>query len=784
MSLDLQGLPDEVRAEIERPKIEKGAALEGLASTIAKLRDEAVQARKESGIEATWLECEEAYLGIDDENRSEFEGARWAKPMSMEGPLVRRTAASGDEGRATAFVRLTSRYVDAGTAKGCEISLPIDGKPFTMKTTPFPEMAGAADDMTPAEQVTGQPMPGKDGQPLTVQDLAKHAISMAEAKAEKAATRIYDWMVEYKHPAEMRKVIFDGARIGVGVIKGPIPEVRTSRVLRQTEATPEGKGSIAVEIVKAVKPAARWLDPWFFYPAPGCGEDIHKGGHAFELDPMLAAELAALGDGEGFDKQAIDDVIAAGPGQNRADAGNPRKPPHKKQFDVWHMHGKIDRAAFKAANEAQAATLGEKVDQVFAIVTLVNDRIIRAILPPLDSGKLPYHVFNWRRRAGHWAGVGVGEQVRTPQRIVNSATRAMLNNAGKSAGSQIVMIPGAVTPANGNDLITPDKQWWLDPNSGIDDVRKAFQAFQWPNMTPQLMSVVEYGFKLAEEHSSIPLISQGQSGKTTPDTFGGQQLQDNNANQLLRDVGFGLNDTVTTPLVDGFYEWLLLDPDVPDDEKGDYNVDTSGALAIIEKALQDQTILAMSNMVANPAFRIDPAKWFEQFCRSKRMAPADFQYSDADWEKVSSQPPPPPPAVQAAQIRAASAEKIAQSHDNLAAQRNATDKDRDTIYAQAEQQRAQDNARSRIEELQLKVRLAELELAQQERISLQEAKVKLADTTMKLTVQKELSAAALGADLHKHQNPVPSPEAALEKPVVTPPTEPAGRAEDGQSFAE
>jgi hypothetical protein len=27
---------------------------------------------------------------------------------------------------------------------------------------------------------------------------------------------------------------------------------------------------------------------------------------------------------------------------------------------------------------------------------------------PLDSGELPYHSVPWQRRAGHWAGVGVG----------------------------------------------------------------------------------------------------------------------------------------------------------------------------------------------------------------------------------------------------------------------------------------------------------------------------------------------------------------------------------------
>ena len=757
----LQELPEEVRAEIERPQVERADRLNGLATHIAKLRDEAVAARKESGIEATWHDCEEAYLGIDDLTRNDFMAAKWAKPMTMEGGLIKKTNPS-DSTKATAFVMVTARYVDAGTAKVCETALPVDGKPFTLKATPVPELSGAAEDNTPAEQITGQPMPGPDGQPMAVKDLAKHQIEKAEKAAEKACTRIYDWMVEYKHPAEMRKVIFDGARIGVGVVHGPIPEPRKARVLRRDAQA----GAVTLEIVQKIKPAARWVDPWNFYPAPGCGEDIHRGGHAFEYDRMLAAELAGL-NGPGWIKSAIKEVIKEGPNKVNLEQGNPHEPQHKKQYDVWHFTGKIARAAFEAANGDQAEDLTEGVDEVQAVVTLVNDRVVRAIRPVLESDNLPYRVFNWRRRAGHWAGVGVAEQVKTPQKVVNAATRAMLNNAGMSAGSQIVSIMGALIPADGNQKITPDKLWWLDPASaaGIDDVRKAFAAFEWPNKTPQLMSIVEYGFKLAEEHSSIPLITQGQSGDTTPDTFGGQQLQDNNANQLLRDVGFGLNDTVTTPLVDDFYEWLLLDPDVPDEEKGDYQVDTSGALAIIEKALQDQFIPQLVAASKDPAYDPHPGRCMEALLRSKRLSPEQFQLTEAEKEAKAQQPPPVPPQIEAAKIRAASAEKIAAEQTQLAAQRNQNDIDRDTAYQNSLNERGQATDALALETLRLKLRLAELEYANKQSISLQDAKVALARDTMKLNLQRELA----GADGEGPQ-------------VATPAVEPEGRAEPGRAF--
>ena len=771
---DLQDLPEEVRAEIERPQAERADRLHGLATHIAKLRDEAVAARKESGIEATWHDCEEAYLGIDDLTRNDFMAAKWAKPMTMEGGLIKKTNPA-DSTKATAFVMVTARYVDAGTAKVCETALPVDGKPFTLKATPVPELSSASEDSTPAEQITGQPMPGPDGQPVAVKDLAKHQIEKAEKAAEKACARIYDWMVEYKHPAEMRKVIFDGARIGTGVIHGPIPEPRKARVLRRSapaavsaQTATAQASTITLEIVQKIKPAARWVDPWNFYPAPGCGEDIHRGGHAFEYDRMLAAELAGLS-GPGWIKPAIMEVIKEGPNKVNLEQGNPHEPQHKKQFDVWHFTGKIARAAFEAANGDQAEELPEGVDEVQAVVTLVNDRVVRAIRPVLESDNLPYRVFNWRRRAGHWAGVGVAEQVKTPQKVVNAATRAMLNNAGMSAGSQIVSIMGALIPADGSNKITPDKLWWLDPASaaGIDDVRKAFAAFEWPNKTPQLMSIVEYGFKLAEEHSSIPLITQGQSGDTTPDTFGGQQLQDNNANQLLRDVGFGLNDTVTTPLVDDFYEWLLLDPDVPDDEKGDYQVDTSGALAIIEKALQDQFIPQLVAASKDPAYELHPGRCMEAMLRSKRLSPEQFQLTEAEKEAKAKQPPPKAPAVEAAEIRAQAQVQVAQSRDQLMVEKIRVDTDRDTMHLQAQTERTAMEREGMLEELRLRERIALLQYATQERISLQEAKVALARDTMKLQVQKELA----GADGKGPQ-------------VATPPTEPEGRAAPGRAYQE
>lgn len=791
---DLEDLPPAVAEEIAAARARVMKKLDAFALYVAEKRDEAVKARKASGIEEIWTYCEEAYLGIDDLNRHEWAGQKWAqwiKSPSPEGPL--RRSRPEDDMRATAYPRITARYVDAGAAKMAEILLPVDGKPSSLKATPVPELSRALKNKTQVnDPTTGlpavrparpdempqaqQPAPGQPPQgeqpapaqapqvPLTVKDLAEHQIALAEEAAEEATDQIHDWLVECRHARTMRKTIFDGARLGTMIVKGPIP------ARREATAVLTGDGGVSIEVVSKLVPETARVSPWNFFPDPTCGEDIQRGQYVVELDEINEKGLRALRDQKGYIPWAIDRVIDEGPDKcnTRNEGRVATSQSNKGVYKLWTFWGSISADQLKISNPELYQQHRDKIGrQVYAIVTMVNDTPIKVALNPLKTGRFPHKVAVWRRRDGHWAGQGVAEQMRAPQQIMTGAVRGMLNNAGKSAGAQIVRNSDVIIPANGSDVITPDKEWVKDPAASSEDVRNAFAVFTIPNVTPQLLSIIEFAFRLAEESTSIPLITQGQSGDTTPDTFGATQLQNNNANQLLRDVGFSIAEDLTEPLIGDFYEWLLLDPNVPDSAKGDMQADVSGMTALIEKAVQDQTIAMMGGMVANPAFGIDPKRWFRQFLRSKRLVPTDFQYSEAEQREIDSRPPPPPPQVQAAQIRAEAQVATAQSRDQLAAHRISVDTDRDRMAIEAQAQRTQMERETNLAELAIKRELAMLDYANRYQISLDSVKADLAKTTMQLKAQM-----ALSGDDGK------GPEVA--KPAV----EPEGRARDDRAFQE
>lgn len=795
--IDETDLPDELQGKPGGPATsmtdeERASRLAKLGLAIAAKRDEAVRARKDSGIEAVWAECEAAYISMDDANAHEFAKAKWAKPTSIDGPVTRNNV-QPDETKSTAFIPLTARYVDAGAAMVSEIILPIDGKAFGLTSTPVPDLVEQIDDnrqvVDDAPEGTGQPLtrpagpndappadpamavsqngpqpqPGPPSQvPLTVKDLVQEKLDEASQQAEKAEQRIYDWMVEAKYPLQMRKVVFDASRIGAGVLKAPFPQQRKKRALTIT------KDAVALQYEYKTAPDMKWIDPWNFFPNGSCGEDIHEGDDCFERDFISEGKLKVLKNEKTssgkpiYIPDAIDRVIAEGPEKSNVENGNPSKEGRKSRFTIWYSYARLSRDDMALAGAHGMEDLPDEVVECHAIVTLVNDTVIRVTLNPLDSGNFPYRVLSWSRRAGHWAGRGVGEQVSVAQRIVNGGTRRLLENAGKSAGCQFVIDPSSIKPGDNSWTITPDKIWLKQPDATMDDVRKAFMSVAIRNVGEQLMKIIDYGFKIAEEASSIPLITQGQQGESSPETFGQAELQNTNAHTMLRAKAYAVDDNITEPLINDLYDWLLMDPSVPNDEKGDFDIDAHGSIVMVEKAIQEQFLMQMGNLILNPVFGKNPKKWMNEVLKSKRLDASKMDYTEQEAAEMAKRPPPEDPRVTAAKIAA-----------GATTQKSKMDTDRDTAYVNAEAEKNKNDHEARMTELALKKELAMLDYATRRGIALDQVKAELAQTTMKLDVQKDLSLAGHIKDLHVHHS---TPQ------VITPPTEPVGRAEPGAAF--
>lgn len=760
-SLEGEAMPEEISGDqAEQQRQEQQAILNALGATISKLRDEAVKGRAASGIEQEWLEDEEHYEGIDDANRAEMP----RKSLSMSGSVKltgNETKSSGN--RSTIFLNISRPYVDAASARVSDMLLPTDDRNWAIKPTPIPELIKGQEDESPAFAPNGQPimrppklgeapvaqqgMPGM--QPGMVQakvrDVVAELLDKATKQSEKAQRRIDDWLQECQYHAEVRLVIESSARTGTGILKGPVPQMFKRRAVTRTL---EGMGLILTE---QINPVSKWVDVWDFFPDPSCGDNIHNGKYVFERQYMTARKLKELSGLDGYIAEAIDECLEEGPMSQMSGTTSKqdgREKSDKDQFEIWYYHGYLDSEELDAAG-----CECEEGKQIPSILTLVNGRVIKTAISPLDSGEFPYDVMAWQRRVGHWAGIGVARQMRTCQRGVNAAARNLMDNAGRSSRPYTVLRKGVIEPG-------PD-QWTFYANEEAGDVSQFMTFFVMPSLQAELVNILQLFMKFAEDVTGLPMLIQGQLGKA-PDTVGGMTLLNNNATSVLRRIARTFDDRVTEPHISRYYEWLLMYGD-EDDEKGDFTIDARGSSALIERDQQNQAMLGLVQLSANPAFGLDPEKVMQEALKAQRLDPKRLELDEEKKAKMAQRPPPPQIAV--AQIREQGATQRAQMQAQAKGQELQATMQKTQMELQAD---AAENEKDRMLEqwmAQVDAQLKSAELAGEQSMSLANIKQLLAREAMKLRTTKELAYAK-------------APASVMPKP----PIEPQGRAPNGMSY--
>lgn len=747
-----QEIPEEqdVDKEAEEQRLR---TLNAIGIMLAAKRKEAIEGKVQLGIEDDMQEDEEFYQGYDDANRHEFEKSS-SSSRTIEGKTRLQNTRSKSSG-STVFPNITQPYVDAASARVGDVLLPADDRNYSLMATPLPDLS---------EEIKAD----DNAEPSQEKIEFDRLVAEADRKAQLAEDQIEDWLQETDYNAEMRKVIDDVVRLGSGVMKGPVPAMRRSSVM-----THNVDGSIELTFKNELKPESYRVDPWNFFPDAACGESIHNGSITFERDYITGKKLESFkeevnDDGESlYINSQIDACLKEGPGKNKEN--NDRRDRDqigtKNQYEIWYIYANIKAEEMVACG----CEVGEG-ESFNAVITMVNDNVIRAALNPFDTGEFPYDLIPWKRRPCMPWGMSLARQLRTPQRIVVGATRRMMDNLGLAAGPQLVVSRG-VTPENGIWEIKPLKIWEQDDDA-VNSATSPVQAVIVPTMQAELTATIQLGMKMAEEVTGMPMLMQGQQG-SAPDTVGGMTILNNNANSILRRIARIFDNHGTVPHITRYY-YYLMNYGGNDDMKGDFQVMARGSSALVERDIQNQEMVGVLQLCLNPAFGKDPKKAMDEYLKSRRFDSGAFDFTEDELKKLEEQQPQIPPQIEAAKIRAEVDMKKLEVNNQMEEQKilagGQIEKAKiDATALQKDKEMAQEAQRDEIEQ---KLKLAELQLKQQDAaaanvnkkdISLDKAKTTLATTSMKLNLQKELSSGKGGE-------------------VITPPVEPPQRAPDGRSF--
>lgn len=715
-------------------------ALETIGKEVRKKIDESVTWRKSTGIEDMWREDDEYYHGIDDLNRG---NVRFLKSAGMVGGLTK--AKPVDDTRCTAFFNITRQFVDAGAARAGDILCSTGDWNFTMKPTPAPTpVSGGAVDST---------------------NLPEQAMADLRARCERGETRIHDWLTECSYHAEVRKALESGAKLGTGILKGPVPR---KRKLRKAQ---ENGGRTTMTIVEDMVPRSYSVDIDNFFPAKDCGENFQDGPYCSERAYMSAKQLKALIGVPGYMTEQIEKVLDEGPNRKNYDADTSSRLLQSNtldsdMFEVWYFYGDIPKTSLTEMEVAiDSKDLRETIP---AIVTLVNETPIKAFLNPLDSGEFPYDMFPWQRVSGLPWGTGIARHGRTAQDMLNASMRNLMNNAGVACGPQVVIMQKYVYPLDGQWMLTPRKVWVVREDVDPQYAKSAIFTIDITMYQNEMNAIVQMAYKMMEDSTGILFIMQGQQG-SAPDTVGGMVLLHQNASAFLRKLARTFDTTVTEPHIRRYHEWLIL-YGKDEGEKGDWSIEAVGSTALVDRDIQGMMAMQILSLSANPVYGIDPEKAAEEVLKASRFIPEKFKM---DEERKKQLQTPGNPAVEVAQIRA----EVERMKDETArwstkisaftAQRKMeVDTDRDNVYQRTMANRDAVNAQTRRDEMMMKRQLAIMDYANRRGIALDQVKADLANTAMKLRTQVRLMRQGKGPQ------------------VAEPPMEPPGRAKEGRAYVE
>lgn len=716
--------------------------LQQFGNALSKKRDQWIRARAATDWDKRVAQDIDQYHSKDYANKM---AANMMESVQQGYPVTTRESKPH---RSTVFVGITRQKTNAAEARVSDILLPTDDKNWGIQPTPDPEGAQALEDNGHLiDPLTQQPVmvdalgnvcdPGDPGaQPLKKKQVAQAAQWIAHKRAKAMELKIDDQLVESDYNAEVRKMLHNAAVTGTGVMKGPVVTKRVRKAWRDMAPDAGGKTVQAMEVLEDLSPASFSIDPRMVWEDPSCGDDIKNGEGIYEAQKMTGRQVKELSKQPGYLPDQLRQVITEGPKLSSAmvearQVLDDHNTEADKTYWHWTYWGELDPQDLVAAG-VDVTNAEDPLESFCGCVEMINNTVVRAYMNPLENSPIPYDFFPWEKVQGSPRGYGIPYLMRSQQSVTNAAWRQMMDNSGITAGPQIVLRQGTVTPADGQWKLTPFKFWYAaDDNT---DVTKAFTAVEFESHQEELAAIIKLAEDLGDQETATPMMAQGQQG-SAPDTVGGMQMLMNNANVVLRRLVKQFDDFVTKPHIGRYYDYNMMYSD-EEDIKGDFAIDARGSSALIIRDIQNQAFLGLLQTATNPVFgpMVDMRALFTKALQAQHIDPADIMLTAEQEAAIQAKkaPPPPDPRIQVAQINAEAEVKIA-SGEQAAAQ----------AEVQSRQQAEVADRQLRVAELQLTRDIAVMKQAGLEKTSVAAINAELAQAMMADRTRKELAAANL-----------------------------------------
>lgn len=603
---------------------------QGLGPRLQSLFREYKDARKDN--EDQWILNLRQYLGqYDPETLAKLTGAR-----------------------SKIFVGLTRTKVMSAFSRLVDLLFQPGQDFWSVEPTPVPEL----DPIETAEimkKATAQVMQASGAMAPTqvmdiinqrkdelITDVRQEVMERCKTAAEEMTLTIRDQLVETNAEQKLKEAIMEACIFGTGCVKSGT--VRIDRTKRWKRMMVNGVQTHALMIKEEVRPEIESVSIFDIYPDPYAtsNEDLHG---LFRRHVLTRRQFRELRDLDGFDGDAIADILENSPQGNyieedyeriRREVANIKvQSGPTNRFEVLEYWGSLNVADLRAAGVDDLPEDSDDGDEFDANVWICDGQVIRAMLNPIPDGRIPYNCFPYERNPHQFWGTGVPAMMRDSQQTMNAATRIFIDNMAISSGPMVEINSDFLEAGEDARDLHPWKVWLRsggDPNSPM--VR-----FHQPIANANgLSTIIDMFRKFADETTSLPSYTHGDTGQSLNKTATGMSILMGNANVALKSTLKNLDDFMTIPLIKSLYNWNM---EWSDNErlKGDLKVNARGSTSLIQREVRSQRLLQFLQLISNP---VDMAitkrqQLLTEIAKSMDINPAEVFKSERELAQEAAQ---------------------------------------------------------------------------------------------------------------------------------------------------
>lgn len=550
-------------------------------------------------------------------------------------------ALEGHDWRSKVFVRFTRRKIISAVSQIEDIIFQGGQLPYSMAPTPIPE------------NVAGMVLPP----------------DVADLRSTAMKKKIDDINAENHYERVLRGSLLERAIYGMSVHK--VPVIRPKQTLQAQFQVPK-LASVAdmvfgsqlsqkygrhimvpqTRMIPVIEHCNLWDIFWDME-----AEDFQEGIGVIHRVMMSPGMLRRLEEQPGYDSEAISRVISQFSNNSntasRTDEDPKRQNLEKRRrgIEVVEFWGRVPRKELGSHDEllSGAGNDGREIELTATVAYCSgSDGIeVRPPIPnPLPLKRRPFNVGYWEEQPHSTSGVGMAENLKDAQMMINGAYRCFIDNKAFSSSLMMFFVGNALMP--GQDL-NPRTGGRIQFQDWVRDIRQVMQWFSPPDNGGGTLELIGLAERFGDEDSGHPKLMQGETAKHQPKTaFETSQLLEA-ANKQIGKVIRNQDEGLIEPDIEALYHYLMVtDPD--ESIKGDFTCSATGFAGYNDKVIRAQGLMrliqfTMSNEMTMALLKVPDA--VREAWRVSNFDPDQFIKTDDEMmqelaQNMTAQLTPPP----------------------------------------------------------------------------------------------------------------------------------------------